>query len=155
MKCILSVVLLMLFSCQDTPNADGRSFAKSEKVKSDTSYIWKKLLDSAEWRKNYNFQMFSQNDTIWIFHPDGTWYSTNGKKWIKSQLSNSIYNLAFLDYVQFNGAIYGLGYFKGNIEQFEFKPEIFRTTDFKHWTIIDLCSADFQPVSYIQVPQTG
>jgi hypothetical protein len=29
--------------------------------------------------------------------------------------------------------MYGLGHFEGNIEHFTFKPEIYRTTDFKHW----------------------
>jgi hypothetical protein len=32
--------------------------------------VWTKLLDSAAWKKNYNFQMFSQRDTIWTFHPE-------------------------------------------------------------------------------------
>jgi hypothetical protein len=94
------------------------------------------LLDSAAWRKNYNFQLFSIHDTLWTFHPDGTWYSTDGKTWTTSTLPNAIRNLAFLDYVQFNGAIYGLGYFNGNIEQFEFRPEIYRTTDLRNWTTL-------------------
>lgn len=130
---MLLFAFLILFACQNTPKTDSKSLAKIEKVKSDTSYVWTKLLDSAEWRKNYNFQMFSQNDTIWTFHSDGNWYSLDGKNWTKSVLPNPISNLAFLDYVQFKGAIYGLGYFKGNIEQYEFRPEIYRTTDFKRW----------------------
>ncbi len=78
-----------------------------------------------EREKNYNFQMFSNRDTLWTFHPDGNWFSTNGINWTKSQLTNPIHNLAFLDYVQFNEAIFGLGHFEGNIEQFTFKPEIY------------------------------
>lgn len=140
MKYMLPVALLILLACQNTPKTDNKSTAKSEEVKTDSSYVWTKLLDSAEWRKNYNFQMFSQNDTIWTFHSDGNWFSIDGKKWIKSALSNPISNLAFLDYVNFKGAIFGLGYFKGNIEQFEFRPEIYRTTDFKSWTTISKTS---------------
>lgn len=137
---MLLLAFLILFACQNTPKTDSKSLAKSEEVKSDTSYVWTKLLDSAEWRKNYNFQMFSKNDTIWTFHSDGNWYSIDGKTWTKSVLPNPISNLAFLDYVQFKEAIYGLGYLKGNIEQYEFRPEIYRTTDLKSWTTISKTS---------------
>jgi hypothetical protein len=136
MKYMLPITFLILFACQNTPKTDGKSFAKREEVQSDYSYVWTKLLDSAEWKKNYNFQMFSRNDTIWTFHPDGNWYSKDGKTWTKSELINPISNLAFLDYVKFKGAIYGLGYFKGNIEQYEFRPEIYKTNDLKNWTTI-------------------
>ncbi|MGC4127999.1 MAG: hypothetical protein QM564_00245 [Bergeyella sp.] len=84
--------------------------------------------------------MFTQNDTAWVFHPDGNWFSTDGKKWTKSTLTNVIYNLAFLDYVQFKGAIYGLGNFVGNIETYSYKPEIYRTTNFKNWDTISKSS---------------
>jgi hypothetical protein len=80
--------------------------------------------------------MFSHNDTLWTFHPDGTWYSTNGKSWTKGSLTNAIRNLAFLDYVIFKGSVYGLGYFEGNIESFKFRPEIHRSIDFRQWTRI-------------------
>lgn len=132
--------LMLIISCQNTPNNNKLSKTETEEMKTDTPYVWTKLLDSAEWRKNYNFQMFSHKDTIWTFHSDGNWYSIDGKVWKKTKLPNAISNLAFLDYVQFNGAIYGLGYFRGNIEQFEFKPEIYKTTDFKSWTIISKTS---------------
>ncbi|MBK6782634.1 MAG: hypothetical protein IPG79_01935 [Saprospiraceae bacterium] len=104
---------------------------------SDTLYEWTKLLDSADWKKNYNFQMFSVNDTLWTFHPEGTWYSLNGVNWTKSVLPNVIQNHAFLDYILWKGSVYGLGYFNGNIEQFEFKPEIYKTTDFKMEDLIE------------------
>jgi hypothetical protein len=131
---------LLFFSCQNTTKESKASTVKSEEAQSDTSYTWTKLLDSAEWKKNYNFQMFSINDTLWTFHPDGTWHSTDGKKWTKSVLTNPIYNLAFLDYVYFKGSVYGLGYFKGNFDEFTFKPEIYKTNDFKSWTIISKSS---------------
>ncbi len=131
------LLFIILLSCQNKPKSNPAvASIKTEVVNQDTSYVWTKLLDSAEWKKNYNFQMFSVNDTLWTLHPDGSWYSLDGKIWTKSLLPNSIYNLAFLDYVLFNGAIYGLGNFKGNIEEFEFKPEIYKTTDFKNWTTI-------------------
>lgn len=136
MKLVFPLLFLILFSCQNALKNNNVAEVKNEEAKSDTFYVWTKLLDSADWKKNYNFQMFSINDTLWIFHPDGTWHSTDGKNWAKSTLPNSIANLAFLDYVQFKGSVYGLGYFKGNIEQFEFKPEVYKTTDFKSWTTI-------------------
>ncbi len=134
------LLFLLFFSCQNTTNENKVSDVKTKEVVSDTVYTWTKLLDSAAWKKNYNFQMFSINDTLWTFHPDGIWYSKNGKNWTKSVLENSINNLAFLDYVYFKGSVYGLGYFSGNIEQFTFKPEIVKTTDFKSWTTISSTS---------------
>jgi hypothetical protein len=131
---------LFLFCCQNATRNNHISEVKNEIANIDTSYVWSKLLDSADWKKNYNFQMFSVNDTLWTFHPDGVWHSIDGKIWTKSTLSNVIVNLAFLDYVLFKGSVYGIGYLKGNIEQFEFKTEIYKTTDFKSWKTISKVS---------------
>lgn len=140
MKFIFALFFLLLFSCQFLPKNDNITNIQKTIVQSDSAYVWRKLLDSAAWKKNYNFQMFSQNDTLWTFHQDGNWYSSDGKKWTKSILPNAIYNLAFLDYVQFNGSVYGLGNFKGNIEQFEFKPEIYKSTDLMKWITLSTTS---------------
>jgi hypothetical protein len=140
MKQVLPLLLLILFSCKSAPKKHTTEEVKGGQSISDTSYTWTKLLDSAAWRKNYNFQMFSINDTLWTFHSDGTWHSTDGKSWTRSNLPNAISNLAFLDYVQFKGSVYGLGNFKGNIEQYEYKPEIYKTTDFKSWTTLSTTS---------------
>jgi len=100
-------------------------------------YVWQKIMDSAQWKKNYNFQLFSIRDTIWTFHPDGNWYSADdGQHWVKSLLPNSIHNLAFLDYIVFKDAVYGLGYFEGNIETHLFKPHIYRTRDMQSWEVL-------------------
>lgn len=102
-----------------------------------SEYVWEKLLDSAAWKKNYNFQLFSIQDTVWTFHPQGTWFSVDGGlNWAKTPLPNAIHNLAFLDYIYFKGAMYGLGHFEGNIETFSFEPYIFKTTDFNKWEIV-------------------
>jgi hypothetical protein len=105
-----------------------------------TGYTWTKLLDSAAWKKNYNYQLFSIRDTLWTLHPDGCWFSVNGKDWTKSPLANAIHNQAFLDYAYFKGALYGLGHFEGNIETFQFRPEIYRSTDMRNWQTISLKS---------------
>jgi len=136
MKQFIPLLISLLASCASQTNSNTSPQVDKSENTTDSPYVWTKLLDSAQWKKNYNFQMFSNRDTLWTFHPDGNWYSTDGIKWTKSQLSNSIYNLAFLDYVQFNDAILGLGHFEGNIEQFTFKLEIYITVDFKNWVTI-------------------
>lgn len=133
---MLLILLFLLLSCSNETNLHNKIQSSQQNVVSDTTYVWHKLLDSGNWKKNYNFQMFTINEQLWIFHPDGNWFSTNGVDWIKSSLPNSIYNLAFLKYVHFNNAVYGLGHFEGNIERFNFKPEIYKTTDFKRWDTI-------------------
>lgn len=131
MKLIYYLLIgLQLVSCNNS------NLSKPKDNMDDTMFVWKKVLDSGPWPKSYNFQMFSIKDTLWVFHNAGNWYSTNGINWQKSLLPNSIFNLAFLDYVQFNNAVYGLGHFEGNIEQFNLTSAISKTTNFKEWEII-------------------
>lgn len=98
-----------------------------------SGYGWTKTLDAGPWKKSYNFQLFSHRDTLWVFHPDGTWFSTDGRRWSKSPLPNAIDNLAFLDYVLFNNTVMGIGHFSGNSERYAFQPTIYQTHDMKHW----------------------
>jgi hypothetical protein len=97
------------------------------------TYEWKRMTQNADFPKSYNFQLFSTDDKIWAFHPQGSWFSTDGISWTKSPLTNIINNVAFLDYVQFDKAILGLGYFEGNIENFTLCTPIHKTKDFKTW----------------------
>lgn len=99
-------------------------------------YKWIEQTSNAAFPKSYNFQLFNFRDTLWAFHPAGNWYSLNGSDWTKTSLPNSINNLAFLDYVQFNNSIIGLGYFEGNIEHYQFTTEIFQTKDMRTWTLL-------------------
>jgi hypothetical protein len=101
-----------------------------------SEYRWTKALEEGPWKKSYNFQLFSHHDTVWVFHTDGNWFSADGKFWRKSALPNAIDNLAFLDYIQFNGAIWGLGHFEGNIETYTLKNHIYQTQDLKRWTTV-------------------
>ncbi len=133
---MIFVWLLFFTYCRNATKNNQTSSESKLDSKQDSTYIWTKLLDRGDWKKSYNFQMFTVHDTLWIFHSEGNWYSVDGKNWTKSKLTNSISNLAFLDYIYFNGSMYGLGNFKGNIQQYTFKPEIYRTTDFKNWTIL-------------------
>lgn len=134
------LLILLLFSgflsCADNGNNQSNTPQKNAAAKDDSVYKWVKLLDSAGWKKNYNFQMFTVRDTLWVFHPDGCWFSTDGSKWTKSTLTNVINNQAFLDYVVFNNAVYGLGHLEGNIEKNNFSSTIYRSVDFRHWDIL-------------------
>jgi len=109
---------------------------KASPVTAPAGYRWTMLTEDAPFRKSYNFQLFSKNGLLWAFHPDGCYSSADGKGWKKSVLSNSIKNLAFLDYIAFNNSILGLGHFEGNIEQFTFSTQITKTTDMKTWQTI-------------------
>jgi hypothetical protein len=131
---LLSFFVFCVCSCQS--NSNGQTKTNKAVVADTSKYVWTKLLDSAAWKKSYNFQLFTHKDTLWVFHHDGTWYSENGTTWKKSQLTNTIFNHAFLDYVQFQESILGLGHFEGNIEQYNFKPEIYQTTDYKNWITV-------------------
>lgn len=133
---IAGSIFILLLSCTN-PVDNKRAGTSMPLPHADTpGYVWTKLADSAQWKKSYNFQLFNIHDTLWTFHHDGNWYSPDAEHWKKSILPNSISNLAFLDYVLLNDAILGLGHFEGNIEQFEFKPEIYKTTDLIHWQTI-------------------
>jgi hypothetical protein len=128
------VILLTGIACSSQPSTTAHEAGRV--VNNEPGYGWTKVLDSADWKKSYNFQLFSVGDTLWTFHHDGNWYSVDGLKWIKSPLENAIGNLAFLDYVKFNNSIYGLGHFEGNIESFTFRSTIYRTKDFNTWEIL-------------------
>jgi len=130
---LLVIGLTVWFGCT-APSGQAQNAVPS--TNSETSYVWTKLLDEADWPKSYNFQMFSIDDKIWVFHSSGNWFSTDGVHWTRSPLPNSINNLAFLDYVVFKGAVYGLGNFQGNIDAFTFKGDVYRTTDLKRWATV-------------------
>ena len=110
------------------------------KAPGSEEYSWVKVLDTAPWRKSYNFQLLNIRDTLWAFHYDGNWFSADGSHWTKSTLPNAIGNLAFLDYLPFNNAVYGLGHFEGNIETFSFRPDIYQSRDLKTWQTISTSS---------------
>lgn len=130
------LAFVALLQTPNTPTTNSTTKPSTALTTTGASYKWTKVLENAPWKKSYNFQMFSHNDTLWTMHPDGNWFSTDGIRWTKSSLPNAIFNLAFLDYVQFHDAFYGLGHFEGNIERFQFKSEIYRTSDRKQWTTI-------------------
>jgi len=133
MKYSYCLLLIFFMACNGSENSNK---LKSGSTNDSTVYAWRKITDSAPWKKTYNYQAFTIRDTLYIFHPDGVWYTTDLTAWHPSSLQDTIANQAFLDYVQWNDSIYGLGHFEGNIEQFSWKPSIYLTTDVRHWHTI-------------------
>jgi hypothetical protein len=99
-------------------------------------YQWVRLSASADFPKSYNFQMFADSSHARVFHPGGVWSSADGITWRKTGLRNILGGQAFLDYVMFQGAVYALGTFEGNIERHRLGSQIARTTDFRSWQIL-------------------
>lgn len=137
--CLLLFCLIVLPACSIGPVTTGNA-QSTPTTTTNSKAVWAKVLDEAPWEKSYNFQMFALGGKLLTIHPQGTWTSADGKAWAKSELTNVINNQAFLDYVYFKDALYGLGYFDGNIERSTFKPEIYRTTDLKSWQTISKSS---------------
>ena len=98
-----------------------------------TKYSWTQLTPDAGFSKSYNFQLFSDDQYIWAFHHDGVWLSKDGITWWKTELTDIVNRQAFLDYVNFKGAIYALGTFAGNIEHYTQTTQIAKTSDYKSW----------------------
>jgi len=130
------ILLSSLLACTNQSSQEKNSQNNDVKLLTDTAYQWIKVLDSADWRKSYNFQMFTVNDTMWAFHQDGNWFSIDGKNWTKSILPDAINNLAFLKNIYFHNAMYGLGHFQGNSENYTFLPSIYQSKDLKHWVTL-------------------
>jgi hypothetical protein len=103
---------------------------------SGSTYVWTRLTPDAGYSKSYNFQLFSDDQSIRAFHHDGVYLSNDGSSWKKTGLTDIINRQAFLDYVKFKGAIYALGTFDGNIERYTQTTQIARTSDFKRWEIL-------------------
>jgi hypothetical protein len=101
--------------------------------KNPAGYRWVKQTDNAGFNKSYNFDLFAIDNQLWAFHPDGNYYSADGKQWEKSVLPNSIHNLAFMNYIRFNNSILGLGHFEGNSEHYTLTTPITQTKDLQTW----------------------
>ena len=51
------------------------------------------VIGSWDWKKSYNFQMFTVHDTLWIFHSG--WYSVDGKNWTKIKIDQFHFQSCF------------------------------------------------------------
>lgn len=131
----ISILSFCLLICSCT-SPDKPLVRDRELLETDSSYCWQLVLEEANFRKSYNFQMFTHRDTLYVMHPDGAYASGDGNKWTKTGLTDIIGNQAFLDYIYFNNAIYALGKFEGNIEKYQMHSQIARSEDFKAWEIL-------------------
>lgn len=128
LTCVGIVVMgIVYYSCSENTS--------SSKVESP--YVWQKIKNGAEWSGSYNFQLMTIQDTLWVFHLEGIWYSTDARQWTKSTLPNVIGNTAFLDYVFFQNKIYGIGHFEGNADQHVLRSTIYFSGDRMHWDSIE------------------
>lgn len=105
----------------------------AERLPASPAYAWRQLTPKAAFAGSYNFDLFATDAYAYALHPDGTWRSADGVSWENTALPNALGNVAFADYVQFNGGVYALGTVSGNIETYQQTSRIARTTDFKTW----------------------
>ena len=127
LACVLGITSILETGCAPATPAGT----------AESGYQWTKLADTSAWTKSYNFQMMTIQDTLWVFHHDGNWFSTDGRSWTKSLLPNAIGNLAFLEYVFFKNKIFGLGHFEGNVDEHTLRPTIYFSSDRIHWDSIE------------------
>ncbi|MCY7352203.1 MAG: hypothetical protein LH606_16315 [Cytophagaceae bacterium] len=105
-----------------------------QKRPTSSPYAWQQLTPKAAFPGAYSFDLFAT--TTYAFHPEGIWRSADGRNWEKTPLPNVLGNLAFADYIQFNGNMYALGTATGNIETYHQTSRISKTSDFKTWTTL-------------------
>jgi hypothetical protein len=135
-SCLVACAALVAFTFKANNKHEDKTNSVATAFVNPPGYQWTKLTEQANFAKSYNFQLFSLNNKLWAFHPDGNYFTSDGKIWMKSSLPNSIHNLAFLDYVRFNNAVYGLGHFTGNSENYNLDTRITQTTDLIKWNTV-------------------
>lgn len=132
-KCNLFVLILTLAAWV---SVNACSVPHSVSNEASNQYSWTKVTDGAVFPGAYNFQVFTVRDQMWAFHPQGNWYSTDGRTWTKSELPVYGLNTGYQRYVQFNDAVYALGTMEGNYTDMRLGSRIARTSDFKRWEVL-------------------
>src|SRR4029077_8966557 len=115
--------------------ATGRADV-SPKDELASQYRWKKVTEGAAFPGSYNFPVFVAHNQMWAFHPQGNWYSTDGRSWVKSVLPASGLNSGYQRFVQFHDGVYALGTMTGNYLDMHLTSRIARTSDFKRWEVV-------------------
>lgn len=117
-------------------NSAGRE-SSNDPTASTAGYRWTKVTDAAAFPGSYNFPLFKLRNRLWAFHPQGNWYSEDGKNWIRAEMPVLGFNTGYQQYVQFNDAIYALGTMEGNYLNLKVGSRIARTSaDLKKWEVI-------------------
>jgi hypothetical protein len=101
-----------------------------------SQHSWTKVTDSAAFPGAYNFPVFVVRNQMRAFHPQGNWYSTDGKIWTKSDLPPAGLNSGYQKYVQFGDAVYALGTMTGDYTNLHLSSRVVKTIDFKRWETV-------------------
>lgn len=101
-----------------------------------SQYSWTKVTDSAAFPGAYNFPVFVVRNQMWAFHPQGNWFSNDGKTWIKSELPLAGLNSGYQKYVQLGDAVYALGTMTGDYTNLHLSSRIVKTVDFNRWETV-------------------
>ncbi len=131
---LLLFITITALAC--SPKVDSHP-ANISSIESDKNYTWTRLTDHAVFPEGYNFPLFNIQNKLWAFHPQGNWYSEDGKNWTKAELPALGLRTGYQQYVQFNDAIYALGTMEGNYLDLRVGSRITRTSsDLKRWEAI-------------------
>ena len=133
---ILALIISASVSADACSAGSGKIVANKPLSNTAGQYSWTKVTDKAAFSGAYNFPVFTMRGQMWAFHPQGNWYSTDGRMWEKSELPVSGLNSGYQKYVEFNDAIYALGTMEGNYTNMHLGSRIARTADFKRWELL-------------------
>jgi hypothetical protein len=132
---LLAVVVATTVGCDEGSASQGGQATPAARVSG--AYVWERLISGAAYPPSYNFPVHVASDGRFVaLHPDGTWISRDGARWIRGSLPWSRLNAAYLRYVQHRGATWALGTLEGNYERFTVDPLIRRTSDYESWEIV-------------------
>ena len=100
-------------------------------------YVWERLTEHASFPPSYNYPVHVAADGRFVaLHPQGTWISIDGARWVRGTLPFSGTNSAYLPYVQHEGATWALGSHTGNYLGFTIEPVIRRTSNYAAWETV-------------------
>lgn len=134
MPVLLSIALLTTVA---SPGADPEALESGPSDASPRTYVWERVTARAAFPPSYNFPVIVARDGRFVaLHPEGTWASRDGVRWLRTPLPWSGMNAAYLKYVQHDNATYALGSLTGNYERFSIEPLIRRTSDYRSWEAV-------------------
>ena len=127
---IVTAFLLSLTAIGCIPDANQRAV-----VPDPTGYAWSRVTDRASYPEGYNYPVFTFGNWM-VAMNNGAWLSTDGRKWVKTDLPESGLNSGYQKYVQFKGSIYALGTMQGNYLNMKLSSKIARTRNFRTWETV-------------------
>ena len=129
----LSLILLVSVAT----SACGLKTAGKLTGETPADYVWVKVTDHAAFPESYNFPMFNVSNQLWVFHPEGNWFSADGRSWTKAELPALGLRTAYQQYIHFKDAIYALGAMEGNYQNLKVGSRMMKTSnDLKRWELL-------------------